>query len=222
MQGRGQRGGQSDAGNPRGLRKRCWVIHWCHWWPFENLQVGVRNQFYVKKKKKVKNSCLKKKKLPYSTFLKTIRLEWLERNDWCFSLFWDIITVHLFSFKIPESTNTIMPYQNASSFSLWAYRKGRRIMIIPDDQNKAGRNSVVARVEDDGCHYWGPAFSHTGELRSHKLKHSQKKKKKAKRQVTCCSTGYLASCFVLTSSQRSLSQFLYWDLFVKSFFLTWP
>ena len=47
---------------------------------------------------------------------------------------------------------------------------------------------------------------------------AQKKKKKAKRQVTCSSTGYLASRFVLTSSQRSLSQLLYWDLFVKSFF----
>lgn len=60
-------------------------------------------------KKKSEKLLFKKNQLPYSKFLKTTRLEWLERNDWCFSLFWDIITVHLFSFKIPERTNTIMP-----------------------------------------------------------------------------------------------------------------
>lgn len=104
---------------------------------------------FTLKKKNAKNSFFFFFKLPYSKFLKTIRLEWLERNDWCFSLFWNIITIHLFSFKIPESTNTIMSYWNASSFSHWAYRKGIRITIIPDNQNKAGRNSLV--VQCLGC-----------------------------------------------------------------------
>lgn len=42
-----------------------------------------------------------------------------------------------------------MSYWNASSFSHWAYRKGIRITIIPDNQNKAGRNSLV--VQCLGC-----------------------------------------------------------------------
>ena len=148
MQGSSLRWAQNNGGNSRGLRKRFWDIQWCHWWPFENMQVGDKNQFYFKKKK-MQKTLFFFFKLPYSKFLKTVRLEWLERNDWCFSLFWNIITIHLFSFKIPESTNTIMSYWNASSFSHWAYRKGIRITIIPDNQNKAGRNSLV--VQCLGC-----------------------------------------------------------------------
>ena len=42
-----------------------------------------------------------------------------------------------------------MPYWNVSSFRHWAYRKGIRIMIIPDNENKEGRNSLM--VQCLGC-----------------------------------------------------------------------
>ena len=85
------------------------------------------------------------------------------------------------SVLIPESTTTIVPYWNASSLSQLAYRKGTRTMIIPDSQNKAGRNSLAVQ--------WlglctltakGRVQSLVRELRSHKLQRSQKRKKKKK------------------------------------------